>query len=264
MIAITCIRPGLPETGALLALRISQFFRSTWKAGETAMKIVWADSHELHCIALAHYLELNAEELGMASIKVVPVFTFARAIDELTRDPPPDFVFLDLDLDDAPRGARTLEQLQAHNRHNVPVAAWMTHGHIDDQAVETIRTCLGDHAAQGILVGRNDHRHTLNGLRRILAGDLWIPDAVLRRLTCTRLDERMRNPHGLSPREWEVARRIGRGLSGKEIARELDISPGHVRQVSCAIYDKLGVRNRTEAAIRVNELAEKEVEKCAG
>ena len=145
------------------------------------MKIVWADSHELHCIALAHYLELNAEELGMASIKVVPVFTFARAIDELTRDPPPDFVFLDLDLDDAPRGARTLEQLQAHNRHNVPVAAWMTHGHIDDQAVETIRTCLGDHAAQGILVGRNDHRHTLNGLRRILAGDLWIPDAVLRR-----------------------------------------------------------------------------------
>ena len=57
---------------------------------------------------------------------------------------------------------------------------------------------------------------------------------------------------GLSPREWDVARCIARGLSGKQIARELNVTEGHVRQVSCVVYDKLQVRNRVEAALKVN------------
>jgi two-component system nitrate/nitrite response regulator NarL len=61
---------------------------------------------------------------------------------------------------------------------------------------------------------------------------------------------------GLSQREWDVARCIARGLSGKQIAKELNVTDGHVRQVSCVIYDKLQVRNRVEAALKVNaELA---------
>jgi two-component system, NarL family, nitrate/nitrite response regulator NarL len=218
------------------------------------VKILWVDSHELVCIALAQYLEQHAEELGKPHLRVVPAFSLAQAIDELESDPSPSFVFLGLDLDDAPRGARTLEYLQDHNRHKVPVVAWITHGPLDDHAVETMRVCLGEHAAQGILTGRGDHASALAGLKRILAGEVWVPDVLLRRLTRARQDTSSRNPYGLSPREWDVARYIGRGLSCKEIARELEISPGHVRQVSCAIYDKLGVRNRTAAAIRVNEI----------
>ncbi|TCG02887.1 hypothetical protein BZM27_52515 [Paraburkholderia steynii] len=97
------------------------------------------------------------------------------------------------------------------------------------------------------------------GLSRILGGELWIPEEVLLRFTCSAqapsasLNQR---PLGLSPREWDLARCIARGLSGKQIARELNVSEGHVRQVSCVIYDKLQVRNRVEAALRVNaELA---------
>jgi Bacterial regulatory proteins, luxR family/Putative MetA-pathway of phenol degradation len=58
------------------------------------------------------------------------------------------------------------------------------------------------------------------------------------------------------PSRWDVARGIARGLSRKQIARELNVTEGHVRQVSCVIYDKLQVRNRVEAALKVNaELA---------
>lgn len=50
----------------------------------------------------------------------------------------------------------------------------------------------------------------------------------------------------LSPREFEVARRFGRGLDHRRIAEELHISPATVRNHLQAIYAKLGVSNKVE------------------
>lgn len=50
----------------------------------------------------------------------------------------------------------------------------------------------------------------------------------------------------LSPREFEVARRFGRGLDHRKIAEELHIAPATVRNHLQAIYAKLGVCNKVE------------------
>lgn len=50
----------------------------------------------------------------------------------------------------------------------------------------------------------------------------------------------------LSPREFEVARRFGRGLDHRKIAQELHIAPATVRNHLQAIYAKLGVCNKVE------------------
>ncbi|PWE17745.1 hypothetical protein DDZ18_08815 [Marinicauda salina] len=52
----------------------------------------------------------------------------------------------------------------------------------------------------------------------------------------------------LTAREQRLLGLIGRGLSDKEIARELNLSPATVRSYNSTLYAKLGVANRTQAA----------------
>ncbi|MFN2179441.1 MAG: LuxR C-terminal-related transcriptional regulator [Candidatus Promineifilaceae bacterium] len=58
----------------------------------------------------------------------------------------------------------------------------------------------------------------------------------------------------LSERELEVLRHIAQGRTNKEIAGLLFITPGTVKAHTAAIYRKLDVSNRTEAAARGREL----------
>jgi two-component system nitrate/nitrite response regulator NarL len=48
----------------------------------------------------------------------------------------------------------------------------------------------------------------------------------------------------LTPREYEVALLVGRGLSNKGVARELGLSEGTVKLHVHKIFHKLGARNR--------------------
>lgn len=58
----------------------------------------------------------------------------------------------------------------------------------------------------------------------------------------------------LSEREREVLALVARGLSNKEVARELGISARTVQAHTIHVYDKLGVRTRAGAALRGAEL----------
>ena len=55
--------------------------------------------------------------------------------------------------------------------------------------------------------------------------------------------------------ELEVLRLIARGLSNREIARARGTAPGTVKNQASAIFQKLGVHDRTRAVLRAAELA---------
>jgi DNA-binding NarL/FixJ family response regulator len=57
----------------------------------------------------------------------------------------------------------------------------------------------------------------------------------------------------LSPREADVARLVGKNYSNGEIAYRLDLTEHTVKNYVFRIFDKLGVNNRTELAIRILE-----------
>ena len=58
----------------------------------------------------------------------------------------------------------------------------------------------------------------------------------------------------LTPREVELLRLVAAGHSNKEIAARLALSPNTVKMYNSVIYEKLGVRRRTEAVARARAL----------
>lgn len=59
---------------------------------------------------------------------------------------------------------------------------------------------------------------------------------------------------GLSSREAQVLARLAGGATYREIADELAFSVPTIRNDAVAVYRKLGVEGRTEAAVRAVEL----------
>jgi DNA-binding NarL/FixJ family response regulator len=58
----------------------------------------------------------------------------------------------------------------------------------------------------------------------------------------------------LSKREMEIMRLLGFGASNKEIAARLYITEGTVKNHFTNIFGKLGVSDRTKAALKAREL----------
>ena len=55
-------------------------------------------------------------------------------------------------------------------------------------------------------------------------------------------------------RELDVLQHLASGLSNPEVAASLNLSRHTVKQHTSAVYRKLGVRNRAQAASRAQEL----------
>ncbi len=53
----------------------------------------------------------------------------------------------------------------------------------------------------------------------------------------------------LSPRETQIVMLVAQALPNKEIAWQLHLSEGTVKEYLCIIFKKLGVQNRTELAL---------------
>ncbi len=59
---------------------------------------------------------------------------------------------------------------------------------------------------------------------------------------------------GISPRELTVLHELAAGLSNKEIADRLHLSPHTVKTHVARLFEKLGAKRRTEAILKAREL----------
>jgi two-component system NarL family response regulator len=97
--------------------------------------------------------------------------------------------------------------------------------------------------AQGYLLKDMSKEELVEAIRAVHAGQHRIPPNVANRLA-----ERLGRPE-LSPREVAVLKLIMKGKSNKEIGVALDITEDTVKGHLKSVYAKLGVNDRTEAAI---------------
>lgn len=103
-----------------------------------------------------------------------------------------------------------------------------------------LRRALAAHVS-GFMIKDAPSEELLDAVRRVAAGDrVFDPKLALAALEATN------NP--LSPREAEVLKRHAAGASAAEIATEMYLSYGTVRNYLASAVTKLGARNRVDAA----------------
>jgi DNA-binding NarL/FixJ family response regulator len=116
----------------------------------------------------------------------------------------------------------------------------------DEKVFEALKA-----GASGYLLKNTGLMHILESLKELYQGGSPMSSNIARKLVDSfrqqAPDDAPLVLNGLSPRENEVLNLLSQGLLYKEIADQLHISTGTVRQHIHRIYEKLHVQNRTEA-----------------
>lgn len=184
------------------------------------------------------------EELLTASGEITVVGSAAdgaQALTEVARAEP-DVVLMDLSMPVLDGVAATKQIADAHPDVKVVV---LTSFADQVKVIDAIEA-----GAAGYLLKDAEPDEVIAAVRAAHAGGAPLDPRAARAL----LDSRKRaSSVSLTPREHEVLQLVAQGLANKQIARRLGISERTVKAHLTAVFQQLGVSDRTQAALWAKE-----------
>jgi len=209
-------------------------------------RVIIADDHELARLGLRTMLtpEPDLEVVGEAA-------TGREAID-LTRKLEPDLVLMDIRMPDVDGLAATRAIKEALPRTSILI---VTLSEDTDYLMEALRV-----GAAGFVLKDASRREVVLAVRQVLTGesplDPKLSAQLIRRLAGQAPAKERPAVRGddLTPRELDVLRLVAEGKTNAEIGQSLFVSVGTVKVHVERIIYKLGVSDRTQAAVRAVEL----------
>lgn len=157
----------------------------------------------------------------------------------------PDLVLMDLKMP-VMNGIQATRQLRS--RHpKVKVLVLTTYD--DDQwVIDAIRA-----GASGYLLKDTPRINLIDAVKGTLLGQTYVDPSVAGKMLAMAAGTMPRpiesSTPDIRPREKQILILIARGLSNADIAAELYLSEGTIRNYASALFSRIGVADRTQAAI---------------
>lgn len=198
-------------------------------------RIVLADDHPMIQAAVEAMLRGTDYELAAKA------GTGAEALQAI-EEQDPDIVVLDIQMPEG-TGLDVLREIRSSGDDRKVVLLTAS---IDELGfAESLKLCV-----DGVLLKSSDPALLIDCLDSVKAGDEWI-DPLLN-AEAARADNAASRSI-LSPRETELVKLVRQGMRNRDIAEQLGITEGTVKVYLHSVFEKTGVANRTELAIRASE-----------
>ncbi len=203
-------------------------------------RLIIVDDHELARAGLRSML------MGEAGLELVGEAANGREALELCDRVHPDLALLDMHMPEMDGLTTTRAIKQKSPTISVLIVTMQANPEYLFEAVKA--------GAAGYVLKDVSRFDLLSAIRRVVRGESSLPEEMTAQLL-QRLARQTAAPAAppserLTPREQEVLRLLAQGKTNREIAAVLVLSPGTVKIHVERIIAKLGVSDRTQAAVR--------------
>ena len=197
------------------------------------LRLLLVDDHTLFRESLSRLLESEPD---------FEMVGHCAAIEEaigFLREHPIDLVLLDFDLGE---GSASDFLSRARALGFAARVLMVTAGMSDSDSAQLL-----SQGVSGIFLKHSSPALLAQAIRKVAAGETWIEPGVLSAVAelASQPERRARNRH-FTEREREVLRGVFEGLSNKEIGVRLSISESSVKAALQQLFQKTGVRTRSQ------------------
>jgi DNA-binding NarL/FixJ family response regulator len=204
--------------------------------------VLTVDDHSLIRSALREVVGLMAER-----IELLEASNPEEGLAMLRKRPETDLVFLDLNFPQHD-GLAFVEKFRAA-APAVPVIVYTMH-----EDPPTLKQALASGAA-GIVPKTHSPKLLEKAIELVMEGGIYLPPDLARQLAAPdAAPPVVPQPAAMSVQQWKILELLAQGLPNKAIARELGIASSTVKNQLTVVFGKLGVSNRTQAAIAARAL----------
>ena len=213
---------------------------------DAPIRLMLVDDQTLFREALATLLSVYDD------LEVVGTAADGEEALELTGSLAPQVILMDLRMPVMGGAEATRRVLARHPEVRVIV---LTTFDDDDDVFECLRG-----GAAGYLLKDSPPAKLVEAIRAVARGESFLQPSITAKVLAelSRLEPARRPPptlpEPLTDRELEILRKIAEGLSNKEIAGRLYLADGTVKNYVTSILGKLGVSDRTQAALKAKDL----------
>lgn len=203
------------------------------------MKILHADDHPMFREGLRFFLQLLDTQ-----VTVLEASNAKATLDKLALEWPVDLLLLDLQMP----GMGELEGFLAIRKSYPALPVVIVSGIRDPQMIRT----LLDAGARGYIPKFAGSEQLLDALRRVLGGEVYLPDAVFLPPSLSSSDNGESVP--LTSRQLQILPLLAEGMPNKRIADVLGLTEGTVKQHLKDLFRRLNASNRTQAVREARRL----------
>ena len=203
------------------------------------IRVLLADDHALFRQGLRQLLELEDD------IEVIGDASTGEEAQVMVNELHPDVVLMDINMPDVDGITATRNILAEHPNTSIVI---LTMYREDDYAFQAVRA-----GARGYLLKNAGSQDVVRAVRVTSQGASMVDPTLVPSLL-REFHRLVNNPTApkverLNDREMTLLRMLVDGKSNKEIANELDLAESTVKNNLSLLFQKLGARDRTQAAV---------------